>query len=223
MYRKDKRLNEFNSMVRRLIGISSSMPVPPYFLNKAVVSFCGTAYPLYEYRREKIGFFSVDDVVSWLRKKRKTFDFDPKGHLEEILERPKKEYRYWRYYRTYGNLTPDNWKKFEENLNPNIGDAPHIYFKTPVLSYGYSQEDICKIDSRFIIRNPSLKDYSFYKKVDPFNAYQQLSMYVGNNLAQQMDPNPPISDELRAHSHGFDKWSFRKHSEDSKKPRRRKK
>lgn len=45
-------------------------------------------------------------------------------------------------------------------------------------------------------------------------------MFLGNNLAQQVNPIPKTTDELKAHAHGYDKWSFR--TEDSPKNKKRK-
>jgi hypothetical protein len=71
--------------------------------------------------------------------------------------------------------------------------------------------------------NPLLRKYNFEQVKDPYSAWQEISQFLGSELATQRDPNPPIPDELRAQAKGFDKWSFRKHADDSKKPRKRKK
>ena len=41
-------------------------------------------------------------------------------------------------------------------------------------------------------------------------AFQELAMYVGAYLTKPVIEEPPISDEIEAEIHGFDKLSFRK-------------
>ena len=80
-------------------------------------------------------------------------------------------------------------------------------YKTPTFIIKYKNDSVP--DMQLII-NPCLKDYEFYRVFDPYTCYQEISMYVGNNLVE--DPNKawPIGDKLKVQSHGFDKYSFRK-------------
>lgn len=64
--------------------------------------------------------------------------------------------------------------------------------------------------------NPRLNTISFQKVVGPYQAFQELEMFIGSTLAKQTDPEVHISDELRAESHGFNKWSFRKEGKNSR-------
>jgi hypothetical protein len=62
-----------------------------------------------------------------------------------------------------------------------------------------------------LIRNPRLADLNFASVIDPWTAYQELSMFLGSALAEQRDPNENISDADRAAMHGFGhKYAFRK-------------
>lgn len=60
--------------------------------------------------------------------------------------------------------------------------------------------------------NATLKDYEFQKVLNPFEAMQQLSMWVGN-LSTNENNMATISDKDKIHKHGFDNWSFRKMKE----------
>jgi hypothetical protein len=63
---------------------------------------------------------------------------------------------------------------------------------------------------RIIVHNPILKSVDFIKAVDPFTAFQELSMWLGN-FANNEDKIPPISNSDMIESKGFDlKTSFRK-------------
>lgn len=61
----------------------------------------------------------------------------------------------------------------------------------------------CRIDAT------GLEEIGFARLLDPFSAYQELTMWVGN-LGQTSREMVVISDEEKVRKHGFDKWSFRK-------------
>jgi len=101
--------------------------------------------------------------------------------------------------------------EFYDLYNQEVDVTPFNYLKSPI----FLIEEIEYI--RYLVVNPSLRNYDFATQVHPYTAYQEISMYLGNDMANQMDPEIGISDKLRAESHGFDKWSFRKHKDDNKK------
>lgn len=62
-----------------------------------------------------------------------------------------------------------------------------------------------------VIVNPCLKDYQFAKAVDPYQAWQELEMWIGGTLAFPQNQMVEISDESKVKKHGFDpKYGFRK-------------
>lgn len=61
---------------------------------------------------------------------------------------------------------------------------------------------------------PRLADVHFYKVVDPWDAYQELSMFLGNIAAPDRVP-VTIADKDRVQQHGFDmKYGFRTRPKD---------
>lgn len=57
---------------------------------------------------------------------------------------------------------------------------------------------------------PRLKDLQFFKVVEPWRAYQELSMFLGNIAAPDRTP-VTLSDKDRVNQHGFDlQYGFRK-------------
>lgn len=60
-----------------------------------------------------------------------------------------------------------------------------------------------------ITYNASLKLYEFYRVFDPYQAYQEISMWLGNQ-AVPVKPIPEMTDQIKAESKGFNKFSFRK-------------
>ena len=57
--------------------------------------------------------------------------------------------------------------------------------------------------------NNKLANLQFYKRLDAWQAFQELSMFFGNIAAPDRVP-VTIEDKHRIAQHGFDKWSFRK-------------
>lgn len=160
-----------------------------------------------------------------------TFVIDPDSYLR-VLEREKKaaealdkvlkikkEISFFIEHRKSKKLKQwysvrNNVSRIEWGSGAGVYDIPDDifrHFRSPVIFK--SREGVTI--------NPHLRPYSFASIVDPYAAYQEISMFLGNNLADQRDPEVDITDEVRAESKGFDSWSFRKHKEDSKKPRRK--
>jgi hypothetical protein len=62
--------------------------------------------------------------------------------------------------------------------------------------------------------NPLLKDYEFYKVFDTFQAFQEVSMFLGGVLGAGEKPISEVADKYKITQHGFDyKYSFRKDKE----------
>lgn len=82
-------------------------------------------------------------------------------------------------------------------------------------SYGRSEDD-----RKWKCNVSTLKDLFFYRAVDAFTLFQELSMFVGGVLPRNPNPMVEITDDkVKVEKHGFDKWSFRKHKDDNTKKR----
>ena len=57
--------------------------------------------------------------------------------------------------------------------------------------------------------NPRFADYKLQSVFDPWTAYQEIDMYLNNQLAVNMEPTLERSQELIRDSKGFDDWSFK--------------
>jgi len=79
-----------------------------------------------------------------------------------------------------------------------------IKYKVPYFVIEMSQGMVDKVT--FV---PELKKYEFQKVVDPYTAYQELSMFLGGVMPRQMPEMVEISDKDRIAQHGFNKLSFR--------------
>ena len=58
--------------------------------------------------------------------------------------------------------------------------------------------------------NPPLKDYQFYRKLDAYSTFQELSVWLGGTLAWPHNMMVEVSDKSKVLKHGFDpKYGFR--------------
>jgi len=57
--------------------------------------------------------------------------------------------------------------------------------------------------------NPVLKDYQFYRIVDTYTAFQEISMYISGVIGTGEKETITISDEDMRDAKGFDKYSFK--------------
>jgi hypothetical protein len=71
-----------------------------------------------------------------------------------------------------------------------------------------------------IVYNGCLRDWGFVRLFDPYQAFQEIEMYL-SNMAEPSKIMPLVPDTLNAESHGFDKWSFRKESTKKRKAKKR--
>ena len=195
-------------------GLFDAMPVCDIG-NRYLIAFCGKVYPVYV--GAELIFNSPDDLEKQLKKvlngKTLTSVFDEKAfakkHIQELYG--KGVPRYWRS----SYLTHKSWKRFEA-LNFTVAPEAFIELNAPVFAV-WERGGSC-----YLTVNPMLNKLNFASHVDPYTAYQEIEMFVGNELVLQMDPNINRPDELVRDSKGFDEWSFKRHKEESKKRKKNK-
>ena len=155
------------------------------------IGFCGKIYPVC---RISYGFqtdfcYSINDVDKFVSA---YFNkFDKASYFGE------KNNKYNQYKYTRGNLKI----QFEEHK--------YSYYKSLFREYNTPIFAVVPFDRRIYI-NPLLRPYHFYKVMDPYTAFQEISMYVGGVLLAPTKPIPVMSDSIKIQSRGFDKYSFRK-------------
>jgi hypothetical protein len=205
--------NKTKNILKPILQLRNNMPRIDYFrMIHNVVVFCGKAYPHYstcQSDQDRQTFYTTRDIERYcnnlIKKKYDTNITDARETLNQLngLER----------YCTYRNifirdkLTHKSWEGFKKNNNLNISVEIHKQIKSPIFLIYSNVNNF--YDVKLII-NPMLKNYNFMTQMSPFEAYQELEMYLGNQMVQQMDHNIKRSDELIRDSKGFDKWSFRK-------------
>ena len=116
-------------------------------------------------------------------------------------------------------LPVDSWWKRYTFTTPFKLEDFFIRYETPIFlfeqlgwSHTHNSQNRWKLTT-----NICLKDFGFQKMVDPFTAFQEISMFFNSTLTNLKTPVMPVGDDkVLAASKGFDKWSFRKIGKDSK-------
>jgi hypothetical protein len=94
--------------------------------------------------------------------------------------------------------------EFWTNTTDLTKHAESLFLDTPVFVYTHT------VDGKQITLNPCLKEFQFYKVVDPVTACQEISMHLGTYLSRNEISSQPLSEKEALQKHGMDKWSFKK-------------
>ena len=115
------------------------------------------------------------------------------------------------------HLKTNFWRS---NLNDDVEyvmkyDPINMFRELGAPIFIYDSDNRSPRKSDIMIINPILKEWEFYKVMDSFAAFQEISMFIGGVLGIDEKEIIEIEDKYRIAKHGFDKWSFRR--EPSKK------
>lgn len=157
----------------------------------ASVFFCGKRYNgirLYDSSLEEEGQ-GKPDIWCWTEEQFHRHFVPPK-------------HRAYQYYHTRHAETPADF------FNDKITDKELQFLINNGITIAINDNPFSNI---WRIDTAELKDYGFARAVNPFTAYQEISMWVGGVIPRQPANSVTISDEARIAKHGFDvKTSFRK-------------
>lgn len=88
-----------------------------------------------------------------------------------------------------------------------VNDDINIKYNSPCVFIGRDQ----------VIINPPLTELGFTKVMSPFQAFQEIHMYLMGALLEANIQEPlPLTETDEVRRHGMDKWSFRKKGKNSK-------
>jgi hypothetical protein len=87
-----------------------------------------------------------------------------------------------------------------------------VEHNVPIFAIEYCHEDqqYCKYDESIITLNPELTDYKFENIYQPYEAFQEIAMYMGGVLPKKDSSMVEVSEACKVQMKGFDSWSFRK-------------
>lgn len=177
-----------------------------------MVLFAGNLFPFVQVRLTHVGIVAPDVVEHYhcdtaLNLFYQTHGCDPKANMHAL-----NRYR-----------SPSNQGKNNENfwgLNGlGVLAAQALEQRLPIVVFRRENtEGFLNRGSKSFEINGKLSSIDFARRMDAWQAYQELSMFLGNIAA----PEPitlPITDKDRHQQHGFDEYSFRKLPSPSKKDR----
>lgn len=168
-------------------------------INFGIIYFCEKYYPYV-----KIIYSSSDNS-----KNKCFFNYDDLASEAGIVQHIESMY-------TGYLLKSDNFdiiKSFFKN-DYSLKEDLHLKYNCPYFIYEFNvsknQKTTNAGDHVFII-NPNLKEKQFFKMFSPFDAYQEIDMFIGRHLANIPKEIVEISDKDKINQHGFDpKYGFRK-------------
>lgn len=166
-------------------------------VNLRVLLFCGIPYAawcLVDYRAR--------DTADWVMNLSALKHPDPRlqDRLQASLEKDPR----------WGNaVTFAQEKRFRDSTPPREHLVEvHRYYDAPILLVVF---DYWGRGKHRVTVNPNLvHDFPWLMAtVPPHQAYSEIDMFLGSDLATQRDPIPERTQDLIRDKHGFDKWSFK--------------
>lgn len=166
-------------------------------LDQGILFFCGKSYPFIKTTRGDY-FFTVDSLYDY------------------FAEHTWKENSYFKSTRWImqtlvncgDSLRQRNFKSLEVYFNStcDLTDFSR-YLNLPIFSFECND-----IRKRIVnlLTEIQLRKMNFSKMVDPYTAYQEIAMYISNDLAKEESGNAITDNVVLRDSKGFDKHSFKK-------------
>lgn len=187
------------------------------YIVRGVVAFCGKAYPVYV--QPLWEYTDVEGATNNFLQKWPCLDASEQRHNEKTFEAGPPPGYYADEEHTFSRANVE--RAFKDTSGTNVPDTVFIELGAPVvLFYAYRPEG--KMTVKVAVTNPNLNKLEFYKHVNPFMAFQELSMYLGNVLTT---PDGSAyrtgDDEVVMRQKGFDEWSFKTMAPGSKKTNRK--
>jgi hypothetical protein len=166
-----------------------------YGIDNAIIGFCGE-WHLYIKMNKSCSYGPSKSVVAYTYSEMLDFAISEKNDklYDEISSN--------KSYDCYGDMT---YKTMFENVK-NLKKDVFVEYLCPIIVISR----VVNEPRHSIVFNGLLRNFDFMKVKDPFQAYQDLSMYVGGVLGSPEKETVKISDECMRDKKGFDKWSFRK-------------
>jgi hypothetical protein len=176
---------------------------PKLHVKQWIVGFCGKIYPVLNAYKTLYGSGGDAEALCYSMEDIDTFVGNHYNQREVGGYRSTKRYgnRRWRDSRKRGvfvkffSQCQEQQSAFEEVFLPGC----------PVFVASKNRHN----QRCTITHNDSLKDLGFYRVLDTYTAFQEISMYLGGQ-AQPNNPIPNVSDKDMVIAKGFDKFSFRK-------------
>jgi len=170
-----------------------------YSISSALIGFCGEWYTHISIKRNStygpggvpgvsVSMYSYAELIEFVRQEKN------EGLTNEILSSQS--------YSWNGDLTYETMFSMVKNIKNEL----FVQARSPIITVS----NIPNTGEKLVEFNGSLRRFDFMKVKDPFQAYQDLSMYIGGVLGAPEKETVEIDDDCMRDKKGFDKWSFRK-------------
>jgi hypothetical protein len=162
-----------------------------------LIYFCGKMYPAI-----RAHFYGLDDPYPSVEKFYYTWATAHAGFVRAGLQLEGVTHRWFR------RSIAVRWEEFMQRRR---ADVPLLREEKLAVVSVFREEGQYVVTS-----NPRLGQYDFVTVFPPYQAYQELQMWVTGVLPAPNAPMLVVSERDRVMQHGFDKWSFRKKGPNSK-------
>lgn len=218
--RKTEKIDKFLEIPEVIVELLKDLPdIYNYWNNKNqltarpfIIVFCGQVYLGYHFynlrgpKHKRVMMYYVDPDIY-------TYDL---SSIEKILQKYDKD-RYKTFHEK-GSLHrlrasfryEDLERAFKDFKNKKMDISIHLDEEAPVLYIGYDEK------VHIYIKNPVLRKLQFYKIMNAFEVFQDISMFIGGVCSKTFPPTVELKEKYRIEKQGFDRWSFRKMGKNSK-------
>ncbi len=212
VYMRQQRVHTVPEFQFEFSSVRSTIEsLPGRVFEKAILCFCARAYPFYILEGNYCA--SGEELVEAWRKVhgKATFVDDDMWSLDDLLDCDlRTKVPYFRYLTERANAL----------RGAEIGDDIHRTYSAPALLIEPAGTYV--VSEYSITTNPVLEALGMRRWIDPFTCYQEIAMYLGNQLAQpDIAPQSVGSDKDLAKAKGFDEQSFRTAAPGQKKLNRK--
>lgn len=191
--------------IEELRQLNESVYVPSYLiLETGLLYFCGKVYPFVRTNYDKQRFvkdcyyYSIDDLFEQYPFLRGPI----KNHSRVFYSTDQLLYEHFKQEPYPGRWFVQDYREANKKFLKYLLEE-----RCPYAVKDYAQGIVYYPR---IVYYPKLADYEFFKVFDLYSCLQILEQYLTNELQPPDLVDVNISDDLKAHSHGFNKWSFRK-------------
>jgi len=171
------------------------------YVDEVVVLFCGQLYLGVRYGGSY--HWSFADLIAAIAA-------GPDCPAKRVLAEKRKNERAW-FLPRYRELE-GAWNLADSlNGNRRLLDEVSIGAGTPILAFRPARDEGARWN-RFrtrVILDPVLKELGFASVLPPYQAFQELSMYLTNVITIPENPTCEVSDADKAAKHGYNELSFR--------------
>lgn len=220
-------LENFVSVIKEDYSLHKEYGCAPLSYCIYTIGFCGKCWPMIRlsahsnYKNENLvaHCYSMEDVDTYIEKIASQQALSKRQI--ECFHNTEKVYRKRNTWPTF--LRRMYFEKFFE-LTKDLTNRKDFFLKhnTPIFISRKRDIDNWREEPVGVTTlHGCLKDFEFYRMVEPFTAYQELQMFLTGVLGltnqhkakyQGQLIEPELDDITKRDSKGFDKWSFRKES-----------